>query len=134
MCFFGVRILPPHVSVFGRVWNLRIHSQFAQTHQSRQGFLPQFSVTSMSQGPKNAEERRAPLEVQEDRKFNGLGLKKIIILVTLRIMGSQNWWFGDPRPLRNTHPNPSFLQGPVILREGSIINNSRGLLYYFNGL
>ena len=26
---------------------------------------------------------------------------------------------GDPRPLRKTHPNPSFLQGPVILREAN---------------
>ena len=34
----------------------------------------------------------------------------------LRIMGSQNWWFGDPRPLRKTHPNPSFSQGPEIRR------------------
>ena len=27
-------------------------------------------------------------------------------------MGSQNRWFGDPRTLRHTHPNPSFLEGP----------------------
>ena len=47
----------------------------------------------------------------------------------LRIMGSQNWWFGDPRTLRHTDSNPSFWQGyrfkplflaglPVILRVG----------------
>ena len=29
------------------------------------------------------------------------------LLSSLRIMASQNWWFGDPRPLRKTHPNPS---------------------------
>ena len=33
----------------------------------------------------------------------------------LRIMGSQNWWFGDPSC---THPNPSKIGGlPVILRD-----------------
>ena len=31
-------------------------------------------------------------------------------------MGSQNWWFGDPKPLQKTHPKPSLLQGSVILR------------------
>ena len=36
---------------------------------------------------------------------------------TLRIMGSQNQWFGDPKePCKKTHPNPSVLEGPVILR------------------
>ena len=30
---------------------------------------------------------------------------------------SSHWWFGDPRPLRKTHPNPSKSQGPVIVRE-----------------
>ena len=29
--------------------------------------------------------------------------------IPLRIMWSQNWWFGDPRPLRKTHPNPSIV-------------------------
>jgi len=32
-------------------------------------------------------------------------------VITVRIVGSQNWWFGDPRPLRKTHPNPSKKQG-----------------------
>ena len=43
--------------------------------------------------------------------FNGTGIS-----LTLRIMGSQNWWFGDPRTLQKTHPNPSFWEGPMILR------------------
>ena len=30
----------------------------------------------------------------------------------LRIMGSQNWWFGDPRTVRHTGSSPSFLEGP----------------------
>ena len=30
------------------------------------------------------------------------------IFTTLRIMGSQNWWFGDPKTLRNTESNLSF--------------------------
>ena len=30
---------------------------------------------------------------------------------------SSAWWFGYPRTLRKTESNPSFLQGPVILRE-----------------
>ena len=46
------------------------------------------------------------------------------IYSTLRIMGSQNWWFGDPRTLRHTHPNPSFLEGPIILREQPFQANS----------
>ena len=29
------------------------------------------------------------------------------MLDTLRIVGSQNSWFGDPRPLLYQHPNPS---------------------------
>ncbi len=42
-----------------------------------------------------------------------------LIHFSLRIIGiSSAWWFGDPRPPAiQTHPNPSFLQGPsVILR------------------
>ena len=40
------------------------------------------------------------------------------------IMGSKNWWFGDPRPLRKTHPNkPLFFAGlPVILRVDCMVN------------
>ena len=30
------------------------------------------------------------------------------IFTTLRIMRSQNWWFGDPKTLRNTESNLSF--------------------------
>ena len=30
---------------------------------------------------------------------------------------SSSWRFGDPRTLRNTESNPSFLEGPMILRE-----------------
>ena len=29
-----------------------------------------------------------------------------------RIMGSQNWWFGDARTLRKTESKPSFSEGP----------------------
>ena len=39
-----------------------------------------------------------------------------ILFIAPRIMRPQNWWFGDPRPLRKTHPNSSFSQSyPVIL-------------------
>ena len=49
----------------------------------------------------------------------------ISICTTLRLMASQNWWFGDPKDPCYTHPNPSFLEGPVILRVNSFIPTSQ---------
>ena len=36
----------------------------------------------------------------------------LYFLCALRIMGSQNWWFGDPRPCY-AHPNPSIGESNV---------------------
>ena len=48
-------------------------------------------------------------------------------------MGSQNWLFGDPRPLHiQTIPNPSFLQGPVILWEQSATLHHMQLATFFS--
>ena len=54
-----------------------------------------------------------PIAIGVGRTWNFL---LFVCVCSLRIMGSQNWWFGDPRTLRNTHPNPSISKGPMILR------------------
>ena len=35
----------------------------------------------------------------------------------LGIMGSQNWWFGDPRTLRKNQSQKPLSEGPMILRD-----------------
>ena len=46
-----------------------------------------------------------------------LAILEVINVGTLRIMGSQvSSGLGDSRIIQQTHPNPSFLEGPMILR------------------
>ena len=58
--------------------------------------------------------------------YNGVFLNRIPGIVissgflNLRIMRSQNWWFGDPRTLRKTGSNLSILEDPMILKAKSL--------------
>ena len=50
------------------------------------------------------------------------------------MMGSQDWRFGDPRPLQKPHPNPSFWQGPVILKVGQLYQTTSFEISWFLGM
>ena len=53
----------------------------------------------------------------------------------LRIMGSQNWWFGDPRPLQKTHPNPSKIAGSTRDSQAHLFHWSKvGWGFICNGI
>ena len=41
---------------------------------------------------------------------------RFVLFFALRIMWSQNWWFGRPRTLQPTGSSPSFWEGLMILR------------------
>ena len=56
---------------------------------------------------------KEPLKAEPQEVFRGPndifsgGVWMSRVFVALRIMGSQNWWFRDPRNLRHTDSNPS---------------------------
>lgn len=59
---------------------------------------------------------------------------KAQIVYPLRIMGLQNWWFGDPEPCYAESTTPSFLVGSTIVRALSFCFNilsmmSQGYVY-----
>ena len=60
------------------------------------------------ENPIKMDDLRVPLFSETSKSSLFQVILHIDSVITLRIMGSQNWWFGDPRTLRKNRVKPLY--------------------------